>query len=146
MENIIKYYEHQCEDNRLREDRAHSLEYLTTIRYLDRICSKQVKILDACAGTGAYCFYLAKKGNAVIAGDIVTSNINIIKEKQKINPILQDIYTGDICNLSKFENESFDVVLCLGAFYHLHDENERRKAMLECKRVTKRVVILLLPI
>jgi ubiquinone/menaquinone biosynthesis C-methylase UbiE len=51
---------------------------------------------------------------------------------------LQDIYTGDILNLSQFEDETFDVVLCLGAFYHLHNEAERKRAVLECKRVTKK--------
>lgn len=138
MENIIEYYEQQDEDNRLQIDRAHSLEYITTIKYLDKICQGQMSILDACAGTGAYCFYLAEKGHAVTAGDIAPSNVNIIKEKQKKNPILHDVYTGDILNLSQFEDEIFDVVLCLGAFYHLHKEADRKKAILECKRVAKK--------
>jgi 2-polyprenyl-3-methyl-5-hydroxy-6-metoxy-1,4-benzoquinol methylase len=138
LENLIKYYEQQDEDGRLKMDRAHSLEYLTTIKYLDKICSGHVTVLDACAGTGAYCFYLAEKGHTVTAGDIVQSNVNIIKEKQKRNPILHDIYTGDILNLSQFKEESFDVVLCLGAFYHIHNETERKKAVLECKRVAKK--------
>lgn len=138
LENIVKYYEQQDEDSRLKMDRAHSLEYLTTIKYLDKICHGQETILDACAGTGAYCFYLAEKGYSVTAGDIAPSNVNIIKEKQKKNPVLHDIYTGDILNLSQFEDETFNIVLCLGAFYHLHSETERDKAVLECKRVTKK--------
>ena len=81
MDNLIDYYEQQDEDNRLNLDRAHNLEYLTTIKYLDKICHGSVSILDACAGTGAYCFYLAEKGHSVTAGDIVPANVNIIKEK-----------------------------------------------------------------
>lgn len=138
MDDLIKYYDQQDEDGRLEIDRAHSLEYLTTIKYLDKICFEHVTILDACAGTGAYCFYLAEKGHIVTAGDIVPSNVNIIKEKQNKNPILHNIYTGDILNLSQFEDESFDIVLCLGAFYHLHDETEREKSIIECKRVVKK--------
>ena len=138
LDNIIKYYEQQDEDSRLKEDRAHSLEYLTTIKYLDKICFKQVKLLDACAGTGAYCFYLAEKGHLVTAGDIAPSNVSIIEEKQRRNPILHDIYTGNVLNMSQFEDESFDIVLCLGAFYHLHNETEREKSVLECKRVVKK--------
>ena len=99
MDNIIEYYEQQDEDSRLKEDRANSLEYLTTIKYLDKICAKQVKLLDACAGTGAYCFYLAGKGHIVTAGDIAPSNVSIIENKQKTNPILHDIYTGDILKM-----------------------------------------------
>lgn len=138
LDNIIKYYEQQDEDSRLKKDRAHSLEYLTTIKYLDKICTKPSKILDACAGTGAYCFYLAKKGLIVTAGDIAPSNVSIIEEKQKSNPILHDIYTGNILNMSQFEDESFDIVMCLGTFYHLHDEADRDKSVLECKRVVKK--------
>lgn len=138
MDNLIDYYNQQKENNRLRIDRAHSLEYLTTIKYLDKICHGQLTILDACAGAGTYCFYLAEKGNKVIAGDIVPMHVNLIKEKQKKNPVLKDIYTGDIINLSQFKNGTFDIVLCLGAFYHLHSEIERKRAILECKRVTKK--------
>lgn len=138
LEEMLNYYEQQDEDSRLKMDRAHSLEYLTTIKYLDKICDGQATILDSCAGTGAYCFYLAEKGHTVTAGDITPSNVNIIKEKQKKNPVLHDIYTGDILNLSQFEDETFDIVLCLGAFYHLHSETERQKAVLECKRVAKK--------
>ena len=138
MNSIIKYYEQQDENSRLEEDRAHYLEYLTTIKYLDKVCLKKAKILDACAGTGSYCFYLAEKGHSVTAGDIAPSNVSIVEEKQKKNPVLHEIYTGDILDMSQFEDESFDVVMCLGAFYHLHNEIERKKAVLECKRVVKR--------
>lgn len=137
MDILIDYYDQQDEDKRLQLDRAHNLEYLTTIKYLDKICHGPISILDACAGTGAYCFYLAGKGHSVTAGDIVSANVDIIKEKQNRNPILHDIYTGDILNLTQFEDESFDVVLCLGAFYHLHNDADRKKAVLECKRVAK---------
>ncbi|MCB2354916.1 class I SAM-dependent methyltransferase [Clostridium estertheticum] len=138
MDTIINYYKQQDEDSRLGEDRAHYLEYLTTIKYLDKICPKHARVLDACAGTGAYCFYLAEKGHTVTAGDIAPSNVNIIDEKQKRNPILHNIYTGNILNMSQFEDESFDIVMCLGAFYHLHNEIEREKSVLECKRVVKK--------
>lgn len=137
MNNIIEYYHQQDEDSRLGADRAHSLEYLTTIKYLDKICRGQATILDACAGTGVYSFYLAEKGHIVTAGDITPGNVDIIREKQKVNPVVHEFYTGDILNLSQFQDESFDVVLCLGAFYHLHSERDRIKAVLECKRVAK---------
>jgi 2-polyprenyl-3-methyl-5-hydroxy-6-metoxy-1,4-benzoquinol methylase len=83
LDKLEIYYDEQDEDIRLKVDRAHSLEYLTTIRYLDKICHEPVSILDACAGTGAYCFDLAEKGHLVTAGDVVPANVNMIKEKQK---------------------------------------------------------------
>lgn len=60
------------------------------------------------AGTGAYSFYYAEKGNEVIATD-----------------------------LSQYESESFDVVICLGPMYHLTAENDRVKCIQEALRVLK---------
>ena len=72
----------------------------------------------------------------MIAGDIVPHNVDIIRDKQNKNPILSDIYTGSITDLARFESEIFDVVLCMGAFYHMVNE-ERKIAMAECLRVLK---------
>jgi len=137
MDEIIKYYNAQNEDGRLTIDRSHGLEYLTTMRYIEKVCASNSKILDACAGTGAYCFELALKGHKVIAGDLIPSNVKFIEMKNKKQPILDNIYTGNILDLSNFQDDSFDVTLCLGALYHLHDMNDREQALLECKRVTK---------
>jgi ubiquinone/menaquinone biosynthesis C-methylase UbiE len=137
MKNIFEYYNAQDEDIRLSLDRTHRLEYLTTMRYLEKVCPTNSTILDACAGTGAYCFDLAKKGHQVTAGDLVPQNIEMIEKKNQRAPILQKIYTGNILDLSMFDDNSFDVVLCLGAFYHLHQQTDRKQAVLECKRVVK---------
>lgn len=138
MEEIFKYYEENYnEDGRLVRDKSHSIEYLTTIRYFDKIFNKNSRILDPCAGTGAYSFYLAKRGHRVVAGDLVPYNVSNIEKKQDNTPILEEIYTGSILDLSKFKDNSFDVVLCMGAFYHLKEEELRKKALKESLRVLK---------
>ena len=78
MKDIFDFYNDQDEDVRLSLDRAHGLEYITTMHYIDKISNSNSTILDACAGTGAYCFDLARKGHDVIAGDLVPSNVEII--------------------------------------------------------------------
>ena len=80
-EQIKNYYKNYDEDGRLFRDNAHQVEYLTTIRYFDRIFKPGSRILDACAGTGRYSFYLAEKGHFVTACDLVEHNVNIIKSK-----------------------------------------------------------------
>lgn len=131
------YYENYNEDIRLSKDRVHSIEFLTTTRYFNKLFQKNSNILDACSGTGNYSFYLAENGHIVTAGDIVPHNVSIIKTKQEKNPLLKEIYTGSILDLSRFDANSFDVVLCMGALYHLSNKADQEKVMCECSRVLK---------
>jgi len=135
-EQIKNFYENYDEDNRLFRDKAHLPEYLTTIRYFDRLFSPNSKILDACAGTGKYSLYLADKGHIVTACDLVEHNINIIKSKPNANKLF-DINICDVLNLSGFKDNTFDVVLCMGAMYHLPFDDEKIQAIRECARVCK---------
>lgn len=137
MENtIINYYNTYDEDGRFFRNNGHQIELITSMIYFKKFFKKGSFILDGCAGTGNYSFKLAELGHKVIAGDIVPHNVDIIRDKQNKNPMLNDIYTGSITNLTRFESEIFDVVLCMGAFYHMGNE-ERKIAMAECLRVLK---------
>lgn len=135
-EQIKTYYENYDEDGRLFRDNAHQVEYLTTIRYFDRLFVAGSRILDACAGTGRYSFYLADKGHTVTACDLVQHHVNIIKSKPDAGN-LADIAVCDILDLSRFAENSFDVVLCMGALYHFRTNDLRIKAIAECVRICK---------
>lgn len=145
MENLNEYYGlNYDEDSRLTKDKFHSIEFLTTCKYLDKVLTKNSLILDCCAGTGAYSFYLANKGHQVIAGDLIEHNVALIKEKQRSNSLLKGIYQGSILDLSSFEDDSFDAVLSMGAFYHLESYHDRQKSINECLRVLKKGGIFIL--
>lgn len=108
MYNQIRtYYEHYDEDGRLFRDNAHKVEYLTTIRYFDCLFSSGSKILDACAGTGRYSFYLAGKGHIVTACDLVEHNINIIRSKPDVDKLCE-VAVCNVLDLSRFKENSFD--------------------------------------
>jgi len=134
IEQIKSLYEGYDEDGRLFRDKAHLPEYLTTIHYFDRLFTPNSKILDACAGTGKYSFYLADKGHIVTACDLVEHNVNIIKSKPNSDGLL-DIGVCNVLDLSRFANGVFDVVLCMGAMYHLSSDEEKIQAVRECARV-----------
>lgn len=136
LEQIRNYYENYDEDGRLFRDKAHLPEYLTTIRYFDRLFATGSRILDACAGTGRYSFYLADKGHVITACDIVEHNLNIIRSRPDAYK-LAEISLCNTLDLSRFDQDSFDTVLCMGAMYHLKTAGERQKAILECVRVCK---------
>ncbi len=136
IDKIIDYYENYDEDGRLNRDNAHLIEFLTTIHYFDKLFKPNSKILDTCAGTGKYSIYLSNKGHEVTALDLVEHNINIIKSKEESKK-LKEIATCNVLDLERFEEQSFDVVLCMGAMYHLKTVEERKKAIEQCRRVLK---------
>jgi len=136
LEKIIDHYANYDEEGRLFRDNAHKPEYLTTIRYFDKLFAPNSKILDACAGAGRYAFYLADRGHVVTAADLSEHHINIMKANPNASK-LADIHTCDVLNLSDFADNSFDVVLCMGALYHIRDDADKRRAIAECVRVCK---------
>lgn len=137
--SLLTFYEtHGQEEYRLQEGSVHRIEFLTATKYFAELFQPKSNILDNCAGTGAYAFYLAEQGHQITAGDIVPFNVEIMQKKQAKQKRLQEIYLGDVLNLSRFANESFDVVLCMGAFYHLLTAKERRQALKENLRILKK--------
>lgn len=136
-EKLQEYYSSGYEKTRLTSDKAHSIEFLTTVHYLDKILPSNSKVLDCCAGGGIYSYYLAEKGFQVTAADLSAYNVKTIKA-DKNSELLDGVYNLNVLDMSVFENESFDVVLCMGAFYHLKTEEEREKCIAECLRVLKK--------
>ncbi len=143
IKNVIDYYNEYDEDGRLFRNYSHKIEWLTTMHYFNNIIPACSKIFDGCAGTGNYAFKLAEQGHSVVASDIVPHNVDIIISKQQNNPILKDIFIGDICDCNHYNNHYFDVVLCMGAFYHLN-KNMRYKAVEQCLRLLKKNGILVI--
>ena len=136
-DQIINHYANDYNESiRLTRDNAHMTEYLTTIRYFDKLFATQSHILDACAGAGIYSFYLAEQGHIVTAGDLVPHHIDQIKAHPNASK-LADTAVCNVLDLSQFADNSFDVVLCMGALYHLWAPEERQKAVQECTRVCK---------
>jgi 2-polyprenyl-3-methyl-5-hydroxy-6-metoxy-1,4-benzoquinol methylase len=136
MGTLIDYYNNYDEESRLIKDNFHKIEYITNIHYIEKYCPRNSAILDACAGTGRYAFHLAGNGHKVTAGDILPSHVDIMKSKDKEKNILYEIKINNVLNMD-FTDDSFDVILCMGALYHLKGTNEQNKAVNECVRTLK---------
>lgn len=138
LDKLAAFYENEGEEElRLLPEGAHYLEFLTAARYLFRYLPAGCDILDSCAGTGAYAFYLAQQGHRVTAGDIVPYNVDRMRAKQAEAPRLAGLYQGDAGELSAFAGQSFDAVLCMGALYHMEEEAQRRRVVEESLRVLR---------
>lgn len=132
---IEAYYSRDNEDARL-SSRNGSVEYLTTMRYIQRCVSPGASILEVGAGTGRYSLSLARMGYKVTAVELVAHNIEVFK--RHLLPA-DDIalYQGNALDLSRFEDNAFDAVLLLGPLYHLYNDDDKCAALCQAKRVLK---------
>lgn len=134
------YWEH--EHIRLKQDPYHSLEFSTTLMFLNKYLPKAGLVLDAGGGTGIYTIGLAKQGHNMVLLDISSHNIAAAKKEIAREGIVKKVKSavvGDITNLSRFKDSTFDAVLCLGGPLSLvYGKPKRRKAMSELVRVAKR--------
>ena len=135
---VIESYENYREEDRLSTNNARRIEFLTTVRVLDELINGKKTILDCAAGTGIYSFYFADKGHVVTATDITPRHIEVIRGILKNKPYKMETALLDATNMSIFEDESFDIVLNMGPFYHLVNVCDREKCMKESLRVLKK--------
>lgn len=136
IEQIKKTYEHLDENHRLSRSKAARVEFLTTVRYIEKYLKPGDKILDVGAGAGEYSLYFARKGYEVSALELSPANIEAFR--RKITPEdTVDLVQGNAVDLSRYADESFDAVLVFGPLYHLHSEEDRQRCIAEARRVLK---------
>ncbi|MDT8717863.1 methyltransferase domain-containing protein [Clostridium sp. 19966] len=131
---LEKYYNKFCEDKRLTRKYG-QVEYITSMKYIHDYLKNNdnAKILDVGAGTGRYSVQLANEGYDVTAIELVKHNLGILKSKGSTVKAMQ----GTALDLSRFEENTFDIALVFGPMYHLYNFQDKVKALEEAKRVTK---------
>ena len=137
---IINKYIDYDEDSRLIKDRWHHVEYLTTMRYIQKFLKPGAKILEIGAGTGRYSLTLAKMGYDVTAIDLTPKHVEIMKRKSRRLKNFQCM-VADALDLSMFKDNSFDMVLNLGPMYHLFCKKDKNQSVKETIRVAKKNAI-----
>lgn len=138
MNYVVESYENYKEENRLTTNNARKIEFITTTRVLDEVIGAKSNILDCAAGTGVYAFWLADKGHNVTATDITPRHIDIINQILTTKKYSMNTAVLDATDMSCFADDTFDVVLNMGPFYHLITKEQREKCLKECLRVLKK--------
>ena len=140
MTELELYYNKFNEEKRL-DSRHGQVEFVTSMKYIHKYLDiieaekpkHEIKILDVGAATGRYSVPLAEEGYDVTAVELVKHNLARLKAKGST----VKAYQGNAMKLKRFEDNSFDMVLVFGPMYHLHEKEEKLRALSEAKRVTR---------
>jgi len=133
---LIDYYGRGYEDGRLAS-RHGSVEYLTTMRYIDKYIKPGDRVIEIGAGTGRYAHALARAGHAVDAVELIEYNIGVFKQNTRPGERIT-VAQGNAVDLRGFAGDTYDITLLLGPMYHLYNKEDKLKALSEAIRVTKK--------
>lgn len=135
-EYLTNYYQNYDEDGRLTSKHG-MVEYLTTMRFIEKYLRPGMRIIEIGAGTGRYSRALAEKGYHVDAVELIEHNIEVFKQHITGDEPVR-IFQGDAMDLAAFETNTYDITLLLGPMYHLYEKDDQLKALSEAIRVTKK--------
>ncbi len=135
IEALINHYSDRNEDLRF-STRHGSVEFLTTVHYIEKYLFEDARILEIGAGSGRYSHLFARRGYEVDAIELVPHNIELFKENTKPGERIT-IRQGDALDLAGVQSDHYDITLLLGPMYHVYNDSDAHRAMSEAIRVTK---------
>jgi SAM-dependent methyltransferase len=129
------YYELGKERQRLSTG-AGRLEWLRTIEIIGRhLPPPPADIADIGGGPGRHSAWLAERGHRVVLRDVVPLHID--QARADLDGRLGvDIAVGDATDID-LPDRAVDVVVLLGPLYHLPDQDDRRQALAEARRILR---------
>ena len=97
---LNNYYTAKNEDERL-SSRHGSVEFITTLHYIEKYLKDGMNILELGAGSGRYSHYFARKGYKVDAVELIERNIELFRENTVACENVR-VTKGDARDLSSF--------------------------------------------
>ena len=136
LQALTQFYGNYDENGRL-ESRHGAVEFLTTVRYIEKYLRPGMRILEIGAASGRYSHHFARKGYRVDAVELVQHNIEIFKAHTQPGEQIT-VTQGNAKDLSTFADDTYDITLLLGPMYHLFTQEDKLQALSEAVRVTKK--------
>lgn len=132
---LTDFYTSHPEDARF-DDKANAVEFIVTKNYIDRYLKPGHRILEVGCGTGRYTLHYARRGYQVDALELLPVNLEVLRGKLTPEDNV-NAAEGNALDLSRYADNSFDIVLVLGPMYHLFTEADKLKCLGEAVRVAK---------
>lgn len=136
---VRDYYNAHAENEQNRLDQPLCrIEFISTLRLIDKYFPQQGKICDIGGGTGRYTIELLHKGYLVTLFDLSDEEIRLAgNQLNKKGLSAEQLIIGDARDMSMLASDTFDAALLLGPMYHIIEPNERAKVLQELKRILK---------
>ena len=142
IDSTQAYYLNYDVENRIKQDKAHYVEFLLTMDVLGELFSNlnpaQATAADIGCGSGNYSVEVAPYVSRLYACDLMPNLLEQLSAKVQqygfghIIPIC-----GNAEYLPAVPDRSCDITLCMGPLYHLCEEDSRIRCLNELKRITK---------
>ncbi len=133
---LTEFYTAHCDEDARLRSRHGMVEFLTTMRYIERYLKPGDRVLEIGAGTGRYSHALARKGYQVDAIELLEHNIEVFRQNTLPGEPVA-VRQGNALDLGGFGDNTYEITLLLGPMYHLYTVEEQKKALTEAIRVTK---------
>lgn len=133
---LREFYEEHCDEDARLTSRHGMVEFLTTMRYIEKYLKQGDRVIEIGAGTGRYSHALARKGYAVDAVELLEHNIEVFRRNTRPDEPVS-VRQGNAMDLPGFEDNTYDITLLLGPLYHLFTAEDQRRALAEAIRVTR---------
>lgn len=136
---VVDYYSKFGVNEWLRLERE-PLEFIVNWHYIQKYLPAKGAVLDNGAGPGKYAMELAKRGYTVTLTDLTPGLVELAQEKAKqlgFSERFEGFHVRDARELAGIPDLYFDAALMMGPLYHLQQEEDRRAALTELRRVTK---------
>jgi S-adenosylmethionine-dependent methyltransferase len=136
---VRDYYNTHAQDEQNRLDQpVCKIEFVSTLRLIDKYFPKQGKVCDIGGGTGRYTIELLRKGYLVTLFDLSDEEIRLAGIQLNQNGLsAEQLIVGDARDMSMLASDTFDAALLLGPMYHIVEAIERAKILHDLNRILK---------
>ena len=133
---VRAFYDENFEHEWERMDR-HPIEWHVNLHFIKQYVQRGDKVLDIGGGPGRYSIELSSMGCDMTLVDLSQGNVDFAANAAREKGVSLTAVRANACDLSMFEDDSFDHVLLMGPLYHLLEDADREQAIREAVRCLK---------
>lgn len=138
-ETVKRYYNDSAEREWSRLDHPYSkVEWLSTLRLMDRYLPETGHICDIGSGPGRYAAELLQQGYRVTLMDLSVKELALAEQEiRKLGLHAEAYLCEDARNLHLLEADQFEGALVLGPLYHILEGEQRLQVIRQTARILK---------